>query len=51
MAKENERTYWAVYEHEDVMKIWVGSNLVAEIPSDDFPHIILQMAKLLKNKS
>ena len=51
MEKESERTYWAVYEHEGVMKVWVGGNLVGEIPSDEFPHMILQMAKLLKNKS
>ena len=45
----NDRTYWAVYEHERVLKIWRGNDLVAEIPMDEFPHLILQMAKALKD--
>lgn len=50
MQKGSERTYWEVYEHEGVMKIWVGGKLVGEIPSKEFPHMILQIAKCLKNK-
>lgn len=49
MAEENKRAYWAVYEHEDVLNIWVDGKLVAEIPKNEFPHMILQMAKCLKN--
>ena len=45
-----DKIYWHVYEHEDVLKIWRGNTLVAEIPSDEVPHIILQMAKQLKKK-
>lgn len=44
------KIYWQVYEHEDVLKVWRENELLAEIPSDQFPHMILQMAKCLKNK-
>jgi len=46
----SDKIYWHVYEHEDVLKVWRGNALLAEIPSDEFPHMILQMAKCLKNK-
>lgn len=46
---ENERTYWAVYEHERCLKVWSGGKLVGEIPLDEFPHVILQMARALRN--
>jgi hypothetical protein len=49
--QHQDKIYWHVYEHEDVLKVWRGNTLLAEIPSDEFPHIILQMAKHLRNKS
>lgn len=42
-----KRSNWAV--HGDVLKIWHGSDLVAEIPLNEFPHMILQLAKALKD--
>lgn len=50
MEKHVDKIYWHVYEHEDVLKVWRGNKLLAEIPSDQFPHMILQMATYLKNK-
>ena len=50
MEKHVDKIYWHVYDHEDVLKIWRGNELIAEIPSNQFPHIILQMATYLKNK-
>lgn len=47
--QQQDKIYWHVYEHEDVLKVWRGNTLLAEIPSDEFPHMILQMAKHLKN--
>lgn len=40
---------WAV--HGEVLKIWRANELVAEIPIDHFPHLILQLAKALKESS
>ena len=48
MGSDN-KTYWAVYDHERALKIWRDGELVGQIPQDEFPHLILQMAKALKN--
>ena len=50
MEKHVDKIYWHVYDHEDVLKIWKGNTLLAKIPRDEFPHMILQMAKCLKEK-
>ena len=44
----NDRTYWAVYNHEQTLKVWRHGELVGEIPQSEFPNMILQMAKALK---
>ncbi len=49
MEKHVDKIYWHVYEHEDVLKVWRGNELLAEIHKDEFPHMILQMAACLKN--
>lgn len=43
-----KRYNWHVYSHEQELKIWDGGELIATIPQKEFPHMILQMAKALK---
>ena len=43
-----KRSNWAV--HGDILKIWDGGDLVAEIPLREFPLLILELAKALKDE-
>lgn len=49
--EKSERTYWAVYAHEEKLNIWRNGQLVGEIPQKEFPAMILEMAKALRNKA
>ena len=37
--------------HGDILKIWDGGDLVAEIPIREFSLLILELAKALKNEA
>lgn len=41
-----KRSNWAV--HGEILKIWDGADLVAEIQLKEFPYLILELAKALK---
>ena len=43
---ENDKTRWAV--HGDVLKVWYNVKLVGEVNQNEFAHLILQLAKSLK---
>ena len=49
--EKSERTYWAVYAHEEKLNIWRNGELVGEIPQSEFPAMILEMATALRNKA
>ena len=49
--EKSERTYWAVYAHEEKLNIWRNGELVGEIPQSEFPALILEMAQALRNKA
>lgn len=49
--EKSERTYWAVYAHEEKLNIWRNGELVGEIPQAEFPALILEMAQALRNKA
>lgn len=44
-----KRSNWAV--HGEILKIWDGGVLVAEIPIREFSYLILELAKALKNEA
>lgn len=46
---DDNKTRWAV--HCDVLKIWYNGKLVGEVDKNEFPHLILQLAKALKESS
>jgi hypothetical protein len=48
MELEPNKTRWAV--HDDILKIWFNGVLVAEMPRKEFPHLILELAKSLKDQ-
>tara|TARA_A100001388_G_C28494701_1_gene368733 strand:+ start:291 stop:467 length:177 start_codon:yes stop_codon:yes gene_type:complete len=43
---DDNKTRWAV--HGDMLKIWYNGKLVGEVDQNEFAHLILQLAKSLK---
>mgnify|MGYP003117766627 FL=1 len=48
MQLEENKTRWAVYD--DILKIWYNGDLVGEVPLQEFPHLIVALAKSLRHK-
>ena len=48
MKLEKNKTRWAVYD--DILKIWFNGVLVGEVPIKEFPHLIVDLAKALRQQ-
>ena len=48
MQLEKNKTRWAVYD--DILKIWFNGVLVGEVPIKEFPHLIVDLAKALRQQ-
>ena len=45
---EPNKTRWAV--HGDILKVWFNGELVGEVQLKEFPSLILELAKSLKDQ-
>ena len=48
MQLEENKTRWAVYD--DILKIWFNGVLVGEVPIKEFSHLIVDLAKALRQQ-